>query len=1165
MTRRSRVSLSRRILLLTVAVGLAGLVGSYLLPRAPDRLPSPDSAAYRETVRAFYRGVAAIEVGLLDDARTQLLRAAELAPSEAAVFANLAVASVGSGETEVAAAQLEAARRLAPESSAVAFLQGQVAGFAGRVEEAATHFQRATELDVENLRARFALSQELERRDDDADALRAQRLLEEILTRQPDNLAVLVARVRLAARRGDADAVADSVERLNALSDRWPAMAREQLSALMTASEARDLTEAQTRGTLLRNVLAPVTAFRDSQAAVSVRAELIAEPLTRFLRLPSPTPTAAPPDETLAYVVQRLESEGRPAAVVAGVVLTPDAAAPAVFVADGQQVRRIDQADSVAAYAFPGGTPPAAPTAHGLVAFDWNNDFRVDLALTGGDGLRLLVQAEDGSFTETTPASAEGEPVGAGDSVGAWAADIEMDGDLDILLARSDAPPQLLRNNGDGTWLPTVPFPAVTGLRGFAWGDLDGDGDPDAALLDATGGVSLFSNQQSGQLLAWPGPDLPIDVIALGVGDLNADGRLDLVTFDTQGGLWRSSWLDEEWETETVATWASFPSDAAPASHRLLLADLDNNGALDVTASGVTGTRIWLSDERSTLQVFDAAPEAELFGVVQLNGDGWLDFVGVVDGAPVQVIGQGTAGYHWQEIRPRAQVAAGDQRINSFGVGGEIEVRAGLLVQKQLVAGTPLHFGLGENPQVDVTRIVWPNGVVQADFDLRADQVVIADQRLKGSCPWVFAYDGTELQFVTDFLWRSPLGLRINAQDTAGVTQTEDWVLIRGDQLMPSDGEYDIRITAELWETHFFDHVSLMVVDHPEATEVFVDERFARDPAALATYVTGSSRPVRKAWDDAGADVSDLVRARDGQYVATFERGQYQGVTRDHFVEIELGDDAANGAWWLLAHGWVYPTDSSINVAMGQGRHPAPKGVALEALDAQGRWTEMHADLGFPAGKNKTMVIELRPTSGGSLPKRLRLRTNLEVYWDWIGYAPRAEDATTFEEHRVAPRHATLRYRGFSRTDLLGPRGLEVPRYEVGNIRPRWRDLVGYHTRFGDVRALLADVDDRYVIMNAGDELSLRFPAPAAPPAGWQRDFVLIGDGWVKDGDYNTKHSQTVGPLPSHDQRDYGVAAASALEDDVIYRRFPEDWRTYHTRFVAPTEFLRGLSRAPSP
>ena len=107
---------------------------------------------------------------------------------------------------------------------------------------------------------------------------------------------------------------------------------------------------------------------------------------------------------------------------------------------------------------------------------------------------------------------------------------------------------------------------------------------------------------------------------------------------------------------------------------------------------------------------------------------------------------------------------------------------------------------------------------------------------------------------------------------------------------------------------------------------------------------------------------------------------------------------------------------------------------------------------------------------------------------------------------------------------------------------------------------LLAGVDDRYVIMNAGDELRLRFPEQPAPKPGWQRDFVLIGDGWEKDGDYNTSFSETVLPLPSHDRPDYGAPRASrVLEDDPVYRRHQDDWRRYHTRYVTPDAFLKAL------
>ena len=176
-----------------------------------------------------------------------------------------------------------------------------------------------------------------------------------------------------------------------------------------------------------------------------------------------------------------------------------------------------------------------------------------------------------------------------------------------------------------------------------------------------------------------------------------------------------------------------------------------------------------------------------------------------------------------------------------------------------MIAGPILHFGLGDQPKSDVARIVWPNGTVQAEFDAKADQELVAEQRLKGSCPFLFAFDGTAMRFVTDFIWRSPLGLRINAQDTAGVAQTEDWVKIRGDQLAPRDGSYDVRITAELWETHYWDHVALMVVDHPSGTEVFVDERFARRPPPLVVQATGPLHPVAYARDDQGRDVTEEV------------------------------------------------------------------------------------------------------------------------------------------------------------------------------------------------------------------------------------------------------------------------------------------------------------------
>jgi hypothetical protein len=94
--------------------------------------------------------------------------------------------------------------------------------------------------------------------------------------------------------------------------------------------------------------------------------------------------------------------------------------------------------------------------------------------------------------------------------------------------------------------------------------------------------------------------------------------------------------------------------------------------------------------------------------------------------------------------------------------------------------------------------------------------------------------------------------------------------------------------------------------------------------------------------------------------------------------------------------------------------------------------------------------------------------------------------------------------------------------------------------------------------MNAGDELALQFAAPPPPPPGWVRDFVLAGDGWIKDGDYNSSYSQTVLPYPHHARRDYD-SPPDRLENDWVYRHHAADWQTYQTRYVTPSAFENAL------
>jgi hypothetical protein len=216
-----------------------------------------------------------------------------------------------------------------------------------------------------------------------------------------------------------------------------------------------------------------------------------------------------------------------------------------------------------------------------------------------------------------------------------------------------------------------------------------------------------------------------------------------------------------------------------------------------------------------------------------------------------------------------------------------------------------------------------------------------------------------------------------------------------------------------------------MVVDHPPDTELHLDERFFLTPTAPRLYLTGPSRPVARALDHLGKDVTDIVRERDGRYLASAGLGRYQGLTRDHWVEAHLGGVPGDGPLYLIAHGWLQPTDSSINVALEQrGDRPAP--LTLEVPDGEG-WKQLGPPLGFPAGKNKTMVIRLPEGT-----RKLRLATNMEIYWDALHVA-RGLDEKLCRARTLAPKSADLRLADV-RCARRARKGLEA-RFRLGQRR----------------------------------------------------------------------------------------------------------------------------------
>jgi hypothetical protein len=1111
------------------------------------RTPETPPTVYREAVTAFYVGLSAMQTTQEVLARQQFDRVVALVPQEPAGWANLGLLLLRQQDLDQGAVQLTRAAELAPDSAAVQKLLALADSRRGKLPEAIAHWRRALQLDLQDREAAYALALEIERQagpDSDAEA---QRVLEQLLGRS-DNLAARIESMRIAAKRGDAAALKAATAPLAEISSRWPLEAQEHLKTLMTAA-ADNPRAAAVRVTFLKNTLLRDPVYRAALADVSTPRAEVGQPIERFLRLPNPDSQPAAPDEALTFKVEPLP-DARPGAWWVGAIWPPDSGNPTIATSVDFRCQTAASGDS------------------GTAVADLNYDFRVDLALAGSGGLCLLRNTSRG-FADVTALSKLPPAVLRSAARAVWPADIDTDGDLDLVLALRDAAPLVLRNNGDGTFTQREVFPGVAHARGFAWADFDGEGVPDAAFLDEAGVVHLFANLRGGafraeRLPAGLGPALAISTL-----EQNGDSLVDLLVLTRAGGIVRISRnaLTNSWESMLV-TALDTPGASEPGTARLFTADLDNNGAADlIVSSGDTG-RVLLGATRGFLTLKTSVPLG-IREAVDLDGDGRLELIGLGSGGvPSKAVIAGSKSYRWQVVRPRAATATGDQRINSFGIGGEIEVRSGLHLQKQVIAAPAVHFGLGEANGAELVRILWPNGAPQAEYDAKANQVVAATQRLKGSCPWLFAWNGREMSFVTDVLWRSPLGLRINAQATADTLMTEDWVKVRGDQLVAKDGSYDLRITAELWETHFFDHTSLLVVDHPADTEIFVDERFVAPAPKLAFVATGPVQRFASVRDDRGRDVSALAADADSRHVDFAGRGPYQGVTRPHYVEVELPDNAPRtGPLWLVARGWIRPTDSSINVAIAQGAHAAPAGLSLHVADARGRFREVRSGLGFPAGKDKTILIDLTnvfiSSGGASGTRRFRLATNLEIFWDRLGWAIGRPDALV-HTRRLEMSAADLVYRGYSVVEQPSLSVPERPRYVLEGTGQRWRDLEGYHTRFGDVKELLRSVDDRYVIMNAGDELRLRFPEASAPAPGHVRDFVMIADGWEKDGDFNTGFSRTVLPLPTHRTGKYETPPRT-LEEDPIHRQHPNDFAEYHTRYVTGDRFRDALQRTRQP
>ncbi|MGA2807422.1 MAG: FG-GAP-like repeat-containing protein [Terracidiphilus sp.] len=798
---------------------------------------------------------------------------------------------------------------------------------------------------------------------------------------------------------------------------------------------------------------------------------------------------------------------------------------------------------------------------------DYDGDGLNDLAVALDDAVLLFRNLGKGKFQDVT---AEAGLTPRNRPSGITFVDYDHDGDLDLLLTGAplkpgDAPNVLWRNNGNKTF---TEWTEPTGLGGggktsaVILTDFNNDRAVDLVTTGDGPAPVIYVNPREGKYPTQPvyeGANLP-PTVGIAVLDYNKDGWMDIaVTHAGAPGL--TLWRNVEGPNHIGRRFerVELPIKGALRGWGVTAIDIDNDGWIDLAAIVETkaGPEVRVFRNRGDGSFEDVSHALGLDAVkltaprgliaADVAGDGAPDLIVTQLNAP-PVLLRNVGGNKNHFVRLDLTGFAD----NKTAIGVKVEIFASGHWQKWELAGASgyqtqsapqILVGLGDAEGIDLLRILWPTGVLQDEIDLAHTPVIAmkeADRR-GSSCPVLFAWNGHKYKLVTDVIGAAVVGHWFTPT-RRNTPNPGEWIKVDGAALAPVNGKLSLRFIEPMEEVNYIDQLRLVAVDHPENVEVNPDERFLDDPPFASGRVVASSgaRLPVGAWDGEGRDVLDQLSRRDHQFASGFTPLPYDGFANLHSLTLDLGSLEAKSPLRLLMTGYVnYFSATSLYAAWQAGIKPISPYAEAQLPD--GTWQRIAGDVGFPAGLERTIVVDLT----GKLPtgaRRIRLVTNLEIYWDQvlIDQSTDAEAKTAELPLAVATEH----FRGYPlQIDGASPGDLDYD-YDRVSLTGPFQHQRGNYTRLGDVTELVKGIDDRYAIFGSGEELAVEFDATKLPalPVHWKRDYFFYANGFVKDMDWWDASPFTVAQLPFHKMSAYPYPASEKFPDDAESVDYQLNW-----------------------